>query len=212
MASDFVASAVKIPAPPDVQPGMKFTRPDAERILGTAAREDAAQRDKLTQGEIEDAAADVGIPRDAVRTVIAAETEALQRAAERSTRVQRDIERWFTTCVAAVILVTAIYAIGIGSAASGLTYDHNAVEAARANVNLALDNRAMLPNSLATATNDGERATVIERAERRIYVAKRDYDTAARAYNDRATGWFARRVLTESALPQHEPFAATLWR
>ncbi len=191
---------------------MKFTRPDAERIIGTAAREDAAQRDKLTQGEIEDAAADVGIPRDAVRTVIAAETEASQRAAERSARVKRAVERWFTKCVVAVILVTAIYALGIGSAASGLTNNHNAVEAARANVNLALDNRAMLPNSLATATNDAERATVIERAERRIYVAKRDYDTAVRTYNDCASGWFARRVLAESALPAHEPYAATAWR
>ena len=191
---------------------MEFNRKDAERIIGTAATEDAAVRERLTQSEIEDAAADVGIPRDAVRTVIAAETEASQRAAERSARVKRAVERWFTTCVAAVILVTAIYALGIGFAASALTNNHNAVEAARANVNLALDNRATLEHSLATATNDAERATVIERAERRVYVAKRDYDTAARAYNDRASGWFARRVLRESALPQHEPFAATLWR
>ena len=191
---------------------MEFNRKDAERIIGTAATEDAAVRERLTQSEIEDAAADVGIPRDAVRTVIAAETEASQRAAERSARVKRAVERWFTTCVAAVILVTAIYALGIGFAASGLTNGHNAVEAARANVNLALDNRATLEHSLATATNDAERATVIERAERRVYVAKRDYDTAVRTYNDRASGWFARRVLAESALPAHEPFAATIWR
>lgn len=191
---------------------MEFTRPDAERIIGTAAREDAASRERLTQAELEEAAEGVGIPRDAVRSVIATETDATQRAEERLARVKRGIERWFTTCVVAVILVTTIYALGIGFAASGLTRDHNAVDAAKANVNLALDNRAMLTTSLATATNDAERATVIERAERRIYVAKRDYDAAVRTYNERATGWFSRRVLTESALPQHEPFAATAWR
>jgi hypothetical protein len=191
---------------------MEFNRKDAERIIGTAATEDAAVRERLTQSEIEDAAADVGIPRDAVRTVIAAETEASQRAAERRERIKRSTQKTFAACFFAVAFALSFYWLGIGFAASGLTNNHNAVEAARANVNLALDNRAMLPNSLATATNDAERATVIERAERRVYVAKRDYDTAARTYNDRASGWFARRVLRESALPQHEPFAATVWR
>ncbi len=191
---------------------MQYTRDVAEKIIGDAAKADAEARERLTQSEIEDAAADVGIGRDAVRTVIARETEATERNEQRRRELMSRLRSAFFAVAAGAAFVAFV-----GVMVSWLAYRdamllHSRVEAERHNVVLAFDNRTLVARALDTAINDGERATVLERAERRISVAKRDYNDAVTTYNSVMTGWFARRVVRNGSLPGSEPYADAVWR
>ncbi len=197
----------------------EYDRDHAGRIIGAAAKDADAASERLTQAEVEDAAEGVGIPREAVRGVIAREDEAEHLASER--RIARSLATRDASRVAArgmawvtytALLLVFVYVVAVGRASSVLANDHTHVVAARQTVELAQENLRTLPASLATAQNDGERATVIERANRRVYVAKRDYDAAVLTYNAGTTGWVARRALRRLSLPATEPYAHDVWR
>lgn len=191
---------------------MQYTRDAAEKIIGEAAKSDAEARERLTQAEIEDAAAGVGIGRDAVRSVIARETELTAQSEARHRAIVARLR-----AVALVVLGCVAVSAFCGLTLAWWSYRdvstaHSRVEAARHNVTLALDNRALVSHALDTAINDGERATVLERAERRISVAKRDYNASVTAYNSTTTGWFGSRARLSANMPAAEPYADNVWR
>lgn len=191
---------------------MQYTRDAAEKIIGDAAKADSEARERLTQAEIEDAAAGVGIGRDAVRSVIARETELTAQSEARHRAIVARLR-----AVALVVLGCVAVSAFCGLTLAWWSYRdvstaHSRVEAARHNVTLALDNRSLVSRALDTAINVGERATVLERAERRISVAKRDYNNAVEAYNSTTTGWFGSRARRSANLPAAEPYADNVWR
>ena len=193
---------------------MHFDRNDAERIFGKAATADAAARDKLTQDEVEDAAEGVGIPREAVRAAIDREAEAAKRSDKRRKRLARAVRRVVVFAIVIAALAGGIFGFAVLVTDGELTESYNRVLAARGAVEVVRDNIATVDISLATTINDGERAVVIERAHRRVYVAKLDYDVRVRDYNETASSFLGRFTRSHgvSQLPAEMPYATRVWR
>lgn len=193
------------------QPVETFTRAEADKIVGGAIKEEHEQRDRVTRAEVDAIAAGVDVTQASVDAAIRRE-----RAHEAALRARRD--RWRSILhraarygVVGMLVLAMGYAVIVVATRDSLEARHAEVLRARSAVDVAASQRATVPLILRTTSNPAEVASLLAGVERRVYVAQRDYDTAARDYNAAAEGWLARRAIRSSTLPASVPYATTLW-
>lgn len=186
---------------------MDFSRNEAETIIGAAATADARDKERLTQAEVEAAAADVGIPREKIREAVDAECAERAASAERSAGIRRRVR----TVAKAAAGLLVLWTMCVFFAGVSLTSQQSIAASNREAVELAFQNRAMTTTALAEATTPGERSAAVYRLERRVYIAKHDYDVVASAYNSNASSLFGRGAVFFTRLPAKLPSATEIW-
>lgn len=174
----------------------RFTEEQAKRIVADAIDRQGNEPNSLSRAEVDSIAQGVGVGPDVVDAAIRADAQ--RREAEAARRGAALGLRALGFVVVATTVMRVSYVAGAADVSMAK------VQRARSAVDIAVAN---LGAEAGLTDDPAELASLRERARRRVYVAERDYDTAAASYNAVVRGSFARWLIPLAPVP----YANALW-
>lgn len=192
---------------PTVSAEERFTRAEAEALLGVAVVRDLQRSETLTRREVEAAACEAGVSADAIRGALAdRKREQLQAAAAKTSR------RYLTNAIGGLLfLLTVLLGTAGDWVHQSLATRYDAVVARRQAMWIAYAQRGYIPAPHEIVKDGAAVAARSAAVERQIQDSRRAYDLAAWRYNDQALGWFPSLVCGLTTLPPRVPLARALW-
>lgn len=181
-----------------------FDRQTAESIFGGALRQQHQNQDLFTREELYAAGLDVGLTPEAVDAQIRAREEQAKALAD--ARIARRRRTVIALEVGAIglLLLGILYAGATLSASETLTHDLARVQAEREHVEETIRAHRSVP---ATGVPEVQARALLS-AERRMRIAREDYDHAVTEYNEAASSFVAKHLLNGFPLM---PYARDVW-
>lgn len=176
---------------------------DVDDIIGVAAELQAVDAERLSVEELGEVARDLDIPEQYVGPAV--DELRRRRAAALVTAAARGRRRllWIWGALGVVALLGIFSIVDCGAVSDA----HHAVLQQRAQVVNVVD-RQRTTRATFDAASGEQAAAELAGAENRVRIARRDYDAAATAYNQRVDGFPGALWASLRGWPDHAPLSS----